>query len=629
MKKIIYFLILILFPFYINALEITDYRIDINVLENGDINILEDFDIEGVYNGYKRIIKYKDNYQGYYGEFISSIGDSSIYNGTKAILNEVRGINFNLEIPPSEVKIDGDLFNKVNKAQKGDYGTYTILKKENHLVYLIYNPSKMNKGFYLDYTIENMIINHKDISELSMYIFSPLTININNLQIYIHVPNNKNLLKGWTHQKENSYVEEIDNNTIKLTYESLNANESVDFRIVFDLNAVDSNKKTNYYALNSIYEKEEELKNNLENPYEKEYKKIQDTAYESVEIIKESLNMEDYLNALEKVNLLDYDDKLKVELQLKLINLLPKIERKELIYKVIHTSILLFWIVGLIIIISKKCLKSEKENIKVDINNIHPNKLSYLLNRKIKLSDFISSILYLFEQEVILVEKKKNIYLIKNKNAYDEEDEKILKFLFNKKDKINLFKLKEMVFDDYEYYLSTYSNWYNSVLSSLEDEQYLEDTLGFKMVGIIYSIIGLVLGIFFRNSSSYISLYLLIFLSLISLIFFILFYKRTYKGKKYYKEVKRLKKYLNDFSILEELPNIEDWGKYLVYSNSIGCYEILSKTMINRFNSFDIKKYHNNYIKDKIYIQENIKKEMKNTIKNIYLAKKEINKTEI
>ena len=59
MKKLF---ILFLFFFFIPIVnadyQVTDYKIDMTVLENGDIEVIEVFKMEGEYNGFERIIMY-------------------------------------------------------------------------------------------------------------------------------------------------------------------------------------------------------------------------------------------------------------------------------------------------------------------------------------------------------------------------------------------------------------------------------------------------------------------------------------------------------------------------------------------------------------------------------------------
>ena len=195
MKKVICTLILffLFIPcIYAKDYKIENYRIDITVSEDGSLYVQEAFTMNGKYNGYERIVYFKDNYNSYLGSIVSSVEDNKIYDGSGIVLSEVRAINFDLESDLTYLKENGDLFRKENSASKGDYGLYTITKLDSGQEYKIYNSSIMNKDFYLSYIIEDIGVTHADISEIPINI-SEFQEDIKNLEIYVHVLNNTNL----------------------------------------------------------------------------------------------------------------------------------------------------------------------------------------------------------------------------------------------------------------------------------------------------------------------------------------------------------------------------------------------------------------------------------------------------
>ena len=217
MKKIIFLIVCFIFliPTALADYEVINYKVDLTILENGDISVFEIFQMTGTYNGYERTINYRNNYHGYKGDMLTSF-DKNLYNGDGLTLNEVRAINYSEDTAIEEFKENGDLFTLVDEAIKGDHSVYTITEKEDGQIYKIYNPSRMNKDFYLDYTLENMVINHEDVAELAMYLFNDLSEDINNLEITIHIPNNEENLQIWTHGGENVQIEYIDEETVVL-----------------------------------------------------------------------------------------------------------------------------------------------------------------------------------------------------------------------------------------------------------------------------------------------------------------------------------------------------------------------------------------------------------------------------
>ena len=145
MKKIICFIICFLFliPLALADYQVTNYRVDITILENGDLRIVEMFRMKGTYNGYERTINYRNNYQGYKGDMLTSF-DKNLYNGDRLTLNEVRAINYSNDTDIEEFQENGDLFTLVDEATKGDHSVYTIIQTEDGQIYKIYNPSRMN-----------------------------------------------------------------------------------------------------------------------------------------------------------------------------------------------------------------------------------------------------------------------------------------------------------------------------------------------------------------------------------------------------------------------------------------------------------------------------------------------------
>ena len=88
MKKLL-LIILLLLPLTIKAdYSADEYKIDITVLENGDIEVIEAFKLSGEYNGFERIINYKNNFNNYKGDFLKSV-NVKLYDGDDVFLNHL------------------------------------------------------------------------------------------------------------------------------------------------------------------------------------------------------------------------------------------------------------------------------------------------------------------------------------------------------------------------------------------------------------------------------------------------------------------------------------------------------------------------------------------------------------
>ena len=92
MKKILIILLFLFIP-EVKAYNITDYKIDMTILENGNIDVIETFQMNGEYNGFERTLKYRNNYEGYKGDSLV-LFDKQLYNGSGITLNEIRSIDY-------------------------------------------------------------------------------------------------------------------------------------------------------------------------------------------------------------------------------------------------------------------------------------------------------------------------------------------------------------------------------------------------------------------------------------------------------------------------------------------------------------------------------------------------------
>ena len=159
--------------------------------------------------------------------------------------------------------------------------------------------------------------------------------------------------------------------------------------------------------------------------------------------------------------------------------------------------------------------------------------------------------------------------------------EKVIKLLFNGENEVTISKLKKRAKTDYNIFLNQYSNWINSSIDEAIIENFYEDTLFLKIFGICYSIIGVVISTLFLDKTTYFSPIITIIICIVSMLYFILFYKRTTKGKEQYYKWNGLRKFMINFNNIseEQLPKIDLWDEYFIYSISLGCNDKLSKNM--------------------------------------------------
>ena len=534
----------------------------------------------GVYNGYQKTINYKNNYIGYKGDMLAS-SNKELYNGADLKLNEVLAINYSSETEIKDLQEEGDLFKLVDEADKGDHSIYTVEHTENGQIYKIYNPSRMNKDFYLDYTLEDMVVKHQDVAELAMYLFTDIKEPISNLEITIHIPKNKENLKIWTHGVE-AKIKYIDQETLQINIKKID--KTFDFRLIFDNNIVSTNKKNNEKILEKINELEANLDLEAIDPKDEKYNQLREEAYNIVDKVENNYNRNDYNIAFEKVSNLKETDRLKTELMVKLMNIEPKIERKEEITKVILTSIITIWIIGLIIILYQLYKKYNYNLVDSNLDKKNPFKIGYLLRKRITNNDLVSSLLYLIEKDIITFDTNKQLLKKNKKNNLSASEEKLIKMLFDEQNKITLKEILYKAQEEFDKFLKNYSNWLNFATLEAENEEYYEDVLLFKLIGSIYCIGGIILGCFLINNDTYYSSLIIIVMAIIFLIYFILLRKRTAKGISEY--------YL--WTDLKDDDIDENW--YLVYANSLGFF----KKKLKKIDSQ--KKYYADMIKANILL---------------------------
>ena len=90
--KLILLLIFLFIPTIVLADGIENYYINTTILNNGDIEIEEYFNLTGYYNGMDRIINYRNINTPEFNPYSNSFGGSSIHNGDGITLEEIRGV---------------------------------------------------------------------------------------------------------------------------------------------------------------------------------------------------------------------------------------------------------------------------------------------------------------------------------------------------------------------------------------------------------------------------------------------------------------------------------------------------------------------------------------------------------
>ena len=234
MKKIILFISLFLFPYFVDASSM--YQ-DIDILENGDIRIKESISIDGSYNGFRLTLGYK-----YYDEFKMYSADSlEVVKVCESDKNDT-------------LYLIGECFTEVTNANKGDSLKYTRETNSNGDTFMLYNPSSRRKAFYIEYILKNVIVQYNDINELRLNLLDDsLSEDFDIVKVKVSLPKVSNELRAWAHGPLwGNIVLEENKEYVEFSINDYDAYTAVDIRMAFDKELVTTNKTYNIDKLESI-----------------------------------------------------------------------------------------------------------------------------------------------------------------------------------------------------------------------------------------------------------------------------------------------------------------------------------------------------------------------------------------
>lgn len=555
MKKIrfiLFSLFIMLLPIFVYADGTTRYYIEVNVLDNGDAEVKELKLMDGEYNGYKTDIRYKSNGLTKFDGSKSSFEGSDIYNASALTDVKVYDVKFTTT-DFSIINNKNREFVLVNSAEKGDYGVYTKTTNSEGIEILSYQPSVYKRASLVTYTLKDLVVVHNDIAELAHdFIGTDYQEDISNLIIRINLPSSSKELRIFSHGPLNGKNRIIDDKSVEITYETLDKENAVDGRVVFDKSIVpNATKKSNVDGLGKILEVEKERAN--------------------------------YANKLREAA--------------------RKREKMLQTLAIIMEILLGIWLIGLIVIVYKFYNKNDKE-YRSEFNGKYfrdfpeeytPSTVSYLMNKSINNLSFNAGILDLIRKKAITIEEvtidKKGLF--KNKQQKDYKLSRNMNFnldtlstsekkLFNlligtvgNGDYVILGDMKEFSkdYNNAKRLISGYDSWRYACESEAETEEFYENTKKEKTNCILYSLIFIPITFLALLCGSNMGRVLLMDLfGILAIIYFSSATKRTKKGNEQYHKWKGLKNFLVDFGRLDEkdLPEIKLWERYLVYATMFG-----------------------------------------------------------
>lgn len=601
MKKFLLFFLCLfcfVFPLEVSASNygISNYYIDATVQSNGDIKVKELFVLEGSFNGFERIIHFKNSYAPIFNGTVSGLSGSSLYNGSGITIDAVKAIKADENSSFDVLYSDGDNFKEYDYANKGDFGVYDVSYTSVGANILIYNPSDKGKhGFYVEYTLQGMGILHEDIAEIGWNLFSDeLTESVEHLEARIHIPGNTTLLRGWAHGPLQGEITLVGTDRIDLTVDYLNAREAMDVRFAFDKSVLaETTKSSSLNVLDEIINIETKLADQANEEREQYYAELVKFATYYVEKAEKSKKRDDYEVALSWVNKLK-DDEIKAGFEERLSVLLVEIEKREQFFKKMFLILSGVWFVGLILLLRYVYHRYDKEYSSGFKGKYYrdfpatygPSTVGYLIHRSVRNDDLSASILNLICMKVIGFEKDE---LSKSKDSFKlikldhnltlcAADQMLLDFLFGNYDSVTLYDLKKRARSRYQSFIDDFTSWKSMALIEAKNENFYESNPTVRIWAVLYCVVGVLIALY---RTYFVLNCLMIVVAIIAFIYFISYTKKTQKGNDDYRKWIGLKNFMLDFGRMDtkDLPEIVLWEKYLAYAVTLGCADKLAKTM--------------------------------------------------
>jgi uncharacterized membrane protein len=545
MKKLFYLLVLFIFliPFKVNAVYTTDkFYFDIKINSDGSLFVRELALLQGDYNNRERTIQYRTDYFKKFTGIKSDFYESDIYNNGGITDVKVGGISSS-NLTFDSIYDVSNFYTKTSSVVNGECGKY-VLSEYSDSIYLRINcHSSYKRAFYIEYKVLNSVVVHNDVAELRYALLGDgYEENIEDFKVKVHLPDNDETMRFWAHGPLNGNIEKLDDKTVYLTSDFIGAYNPTDVRIMFDKNLVPyATKTTNVDAKDMILEIEEELAD---------------------EANKER-------------------------------------EQSKLIVNFVKGATV-FWylgLIGLLVYVYRKHDKELKPNYKYDYyreipENYPPELVEYLMKKNVTGLGFKANILSLIERKKIKVEgspgDKSNYRLtLVSREDINDLDNVIIQLLFEDIGNHTL-TLKELEkysksISNAQNFMNKYNAWLNKARYNGQKANLFETRVGFKVLSILlvlvtgFLLFSLNVNIGIENILVFFMLPVIIF----SVIYLIVFKKRTIKGVEDYNKWSAFKKFLLDFGHFsdKELPEIALWEKYLVYATVLGCAKQLEKSM--------------------------------------------------
>ncbi len=555
-QKILLFLvgILLLFPISIQAMEPTDkFYMDITILENGDIKVKELAKLSGSYNGRIRTIKFMNTSAPHFTGKESDFEGSDIYNGSSISVDKVADVEITGDFSFDSMNQLNHTYNRITSSSTSTYQSYEEEDNYDGVYLKIYNPSRTNTAFYIEYTIKDAVVVHEDVAELAWNILGDeYEENIGTLEARVHLPGDDADYRVWLKGPLNGEVERTTEDMATATYNFLGAYNAVTIRMMFNKDLVPNATK-----------------------------------YSHVKGREHILAVEQ--KAADKSN----KEREKIRLQ-------------NHIFWITFLGWTTLLVISLVYFFYQR-KKNRKSNFNQDYfrdfpASYGPEVLEYLLNKSVGEASLSACILSLVDKKVLEVEEvgsdKKKDYIFKwnkqEEGLSDTEKEVISLFIKEVGDgesvSLEVFKKYGNSYSHASSFMSSYRSFIKKGTEAGKKEAFFQKAPS----SIIFVSILLGLGLFVAQFALVFGFVFIgiatIFVSIVILIIILSTKFYSEKGREDLAKWKALKHFLEDFSTFDEkeLPEVPLWGKYLVYATVLGCAETLQKQMKVKIDEMNV-----------------------------------------
>ncbi len=536
--------------------KITNVYSSIEIDMIGSLHVKEAIVVKGSLNGFRREIEYKNSDANAWNPGDDIFENTAFYNARGVSLKKASAKKIKEEnIGWNLLNATYEDFEKKDVAIPGDEKTYTVSKNKNGEEYKIFNENSSEyMVYYFDYFINQAVVLHNDVAELYYTVFE-LDEDVKNLNVQVTTQGSskKDNFRVWAHGSMNGKLSPIKTDEDEEEYEGA-------------IITIDDYKKEDIVEIRMLFDKS------------------------LVSLISDVLN-ESEQDALEKIEEIEQKKYAEADREKKYI--------KTVFYVFLAvTGLYIVFEIILWIYMYKKYDKEYKIGFDAKYyreftGDYEVEVIDYLMKKDITVDALNASIMNLIYKKNISIEEnpadKKNLTLIlQNRDSATEQEKILLELLFDLIGKENRVTLKEIEkyskkYETAELFEKKYSDWKLSVTREAKKEQFFEEHITPKAVGIAYFFFGLVImGLMISFNVQIIPFYIIIFISGICFVIYTCSFKKwTQKGREHYLKWTAFKQFLLDFGSFKdkEIPEIALWDKYLVYATVFGIANQVEKAM--------------------------------------------------